>query len=246
MDSGSLIIFIGLTIGYFILISLPIPETFKKIITYLYYLAVIATQIIAAISISKNNCGTAQISDVFIWGFIPWFIIFIGFSLLLTIFPGWKAPFSNTFGYLVVKLMGVSDVFNNMLKPSIQSNDPGLNKIVEKVFEDNSILINEITPTNFDNVISKLNKIWINTSSSTFINNMNELRKLVEIKDNVSSFLWMILIGTVTASMSSMGLMSSQCVKSSEQIHKEAQEYKAQLKSQQQNSQQPRTYTIRD
>lgn len=245
MDSGSLVIYILITIMYYIIISLPIPDIFKTVTKYIYFLLIIATQIMAAYTVSKTTCGTAQISEVFIWGFIPWVVVFLGLNLILSMFPGWKAPFSNTFGYLVVKLAGVGDVFNNMLKPSIQSGDTGLNKIIEKVYEDNSILINEMTPSNFDNVISKLSKV-MNTSSATFSQNREKLRYLVEIKDNVSSFIWSVLIGTITASMASMGLMSSECVKSTEQIHKEAAAYKAQIKQQDENKKQPRTYTVRD
>lgn len=245
MDSGSLIIYIILTIFYYVFIILPIPESLKRVLYYLYYLLVITSQIFMGYIISKNNCGTAQIGDVFLWGFIPWIIVFIGFNLILKLMPGWKSPFSNTFGYLVVKMMGVRSVFNSMLKPSIQSSDTGLNKIVEKVFEDNSILINEMTPDNFDNVIVKLGKLW-DTGASNFSENKERLKYLVSVKDNVSQFIWAILIGLITVSMSSMGILSSKCKKSTEQIKKEAKEYKEQLTKQSQNKKEPRIYTIKD
>lgn len=247
MDSSSLIIYIVLTLFYYILVLLPIPDSLKNVLKYLYYLLVIGTQVLMAYIISKNTCGTAQISDVFIWGFVPWIIVFVGFNLILRLFPGWKSPFSNTFGYLVVKMAGVNNIFNSMLKPSIKSDDAGLNKIVEKVFEDNSILINQITPSNFDNVIKKLGKLW-DSGSKTFNEDKDRLRYFVGIKDTVSEFIWSLLIGIITVSMSSMGVISSKCVKSTEQIHKEALAYKKTLKEQydEKNNTVKRQYTIKD
>jgi len=245
MDSSSLVIYIILTIFYYVFIMLPIPESLKNVLHYLYYILVITSQILMAYIISKNACGTAQIGDIFLWGFIPWVIVFIGFNLILKLMPGWKSPFSNTFGYLVVKIAGVSDVFNSMLKPSIQSNDAGLNKIVEKVFEDNSILINQITPDNFDSVIDKLGKLW-DMGTPSFNESKEKLRYLVSVKDTVSQFIWAILIGLITVSMSSMGILSSKCRKSTEQIKKEALAYKEQLKAQNDEKKDPRVYTIKD
>jgi hypothetical protein len=245
MDSGSLIIYIAITSAYFILISLPIPESIKKIAKYVYFLLVIASQIIAAFTISKKMCGTAQISDIFIWGFIPWIIVFLGLNLVLTMFPGWKAPFSNTFGYLFAKLFGIRNVFNEMLKPSIKSSDAGLNKLMEEVYEDSSILINQITPENFDVAITKLGKLW-DRSASNFTGNMEKLKLLVTLKDNVSMYIWSILIGTITASMASTGLMSSECVKSTQQVHNETEAYLSHLEKESNNKKEKRIYTVKD
>lgn len=245
MDSGSLIMYIAITTIYFIIISFPIPDTLKKILKYVYFLLVIGSQIIAAYTISKTMCGTPQIGNILIWGFIPWIIVFLGLNLLLSIFPGWKAPFSNTFGYLIVKMFGIRDTFNHLLKPSITSSDKALNKLMEEVYEDNSILINQMTPENYDTAISKLGKL-LDKTNPLFQSSLDKLKMLISVKDNVSLYIWSILIGTVTASMANTGLMASECVKSSKQVHNELNNYTQQLEADANNAKPKRVYTIKE
>ena len=54
---------------------------------------------------------------------IPWVIIFGILNVLLLQFPGWKAPFSNTIGYLIANIAGAKNLlidyifcFENFLK----------------------------------------------------------------------------------------------------------------------------------
>ena len=35
---------------------------------------------------------------------------------ILTIMPGWKSPFANTFGYAVLRLLGVNDLMRKLMK----------------------------------------------------------------------------------------------------------------------------------
>ena len=65
--------------------------------------------------------------------------------------PGWKAPFSNTLGYLIVWLSGVNNSFYKILKQ-----DNNENKLLQMVYKDPSIMINEITPENFDLFIARM------------------------------------------------------------------------------------------
>ena len=66
--------------------------------------------------------------------------------------PGWKAPFSNTLGYLIVWLAGVNNSFFKILKQ-----DNNQNKLLQMVYKDPSTMINEITPENFDLFIARMN-----------------------------------------------------------------------------------------
>jgi len=50
-------------------------------------------------------------------------MIFGILNLLLLTLPGWLAPFSNTFGYAIAKLAGLSDLMNEILRPKIVSKD---------------------------------------------------------------------------------------------------------------------------
>jgi hypothetical protein len=242
----AIVIFILLTIAYFIILNI-LGKNSKTPITIVYYCSVVLSQLYIAYEISKKTCGTPQIGDIFIWSIIPWVIIFFSLNLLLRLFPGWKAPFSNTFGYLITRIMGIKGLFNKLIKSDFNANDKGLSKIAEYIFEDQSMLINEMTPENFDLSVKKLDKLW-DKSQADFSKNMNSLRYLVTLKDYISEMIWFLLTGVLTISISSMGLLSSKCNKSVSQIKDEVEKYKEEIKAQKQNEKdkKERIYYIRE
>lgn len=242
----AVVLFIVLTLAYFIFKTI-LGRNMKQPITIIYYLLIVLTQFYSAYQISKNDCGTPQVMKIFIWGIIPWVIIFFGLNVVLLMFPGWKAPFSNTFGYLITRLFGIRNVFNELLKSDFNTNDKDLNKMMEEIYEDQSLLINQFTPDNFDTAIQKLDKLW-NKTSEGFQKNMEKLKFLINLKDDISRFIWYILTGILTISISSMGLLSGECKKSKEQIKDEVEEYKKQLaeREKQEKGKKQRIYNIRE
>ena len=81
------------------------------------YLAIMdSLQLSANLSNVKEKCGgDPQIAPALMYTLIPNVFIFGALIVGLLLFPGWKAPFSNTIGYLIVCLptMKIKDVFNN-------------------------------------------------------------------------------------------------------------------------------------
>lgn len=215
------IIFISLTLLYLALVYFNGESTVTYVI---YFCLLITSQIFFTFLASKELCGSAQMSSVFVWGLVPWIFIFLSINILLRFFPGWKAPFSNTFGYGLVNLMGVSKTLNIMLKSNFTSKDSGLNKIAEKIYEDQSILINEFTPENFEISISKL-KPLLDSSKKGYSEALEYFKKLVRLKDEVSRGIWYILTGILTISVSNMGIASSECNKTPTQIKEEVKSY---------------------
>jgi len=65
----------------------------------------------------SSSCGgaTPDPGVVFKATFIPWILIFGVVMAVLIAAPGWKAPFSNTIGYLVVKMSGGNKYLLNIL-----------------------------------------------------------------------------------------------------------------------------------
>ena len=87
-----------------------------KIIFILYILLLLAGNYLINTSITTELCsGTPQWGTTFIVTFIPWIIIFGILNIILIIFPGWLVPFSNTFGYFIVSLFGIKDLFNDKI-----------------------------------------------------------------------------------------------------------------------------------
>ena len=276
----AIIVFIVITLLYFIASVLIPNKNVSNVLTAIYYLLIFGSQIGIVLIATKQRCGSYMLGTTLQYGIIPWLVIFGGFVTFLHFFPGWKAPFSNTFGYFVTYLMGVKTIFNKLLKSDFKSSDPKLNKIMQDVYQDKAMLINESTPNNFEKIAQvqrggadvllnessnkllkpdfessdlKLNKIMqdvyqdkamlineftpnnfekaINDlapimNSDVVQNNkvnwrndaLKTLEKLVVVKDEVSRFIWYVLIGTLITSMSNLGIMSHSCNYSVQQM----------------------------
>ena len=50
-------------------------------------------------AVGSKNFGL----NSFIYSFVPFIFIFGSLLVAMILFPGWKAPFSNTLGYFIVK-----------------------------------------------------------------------------------------------------------------------------------------------
>lgn len=246
ISSTALMIFVIITVLYFIFLYF-LDKKFSNGITIIYYLLVIISQLLLVYKQTQTICKSGQIGTTFIWGLIPWFVVFFGLNVALRVFPSWKAPFSNTFGYLVTYLMGIRSTFNSMLKSNYKTDDAGVNKVMQDIFQDQSILINEMTPKNFDTAISKLSSI-LNTKAEGFQDNMEKLKKLVYLKDEVSRFIWYLLTGGLVISMSNMGVISAKCSKSLTQMDKEMTEYQEAIQKQAENekNKKPMNYIVRE
>ena len=64
----------------------------------------------------KQMCGEPYFGLALMATIVPWTFIFGILNVALIMMPGWKAPFSNTFGYLLVKMNGIQGVFNDIFK----------------------------------------------------------------------------------------------------------------------------------
>ena len=109
---------------------------------YCFYLAVVvSTQCYINIANEAENVGTPQTLTA-ILHLNTILFIFGTLMIVLMFFPGFNSPFSNTLGYLFCRLpfMGIKSTFMNILKTDSQ------NKLLKTVYEDPSIMINEITP----------------------------------------------------------------------------------------------------
>tara|TARA_A100001015_G_C14807552_1_gene639514 strand:- start:3 stop:881 length:879 start_codon:yes stop_codon:yes gene_type:complete len=153
----TLIYFIILTLTYFILKYLLSEKYDSKnkgigiALTVAYLVITFIMQVMINISNAKERCGgTPQTMIAILYTVIPNLLIFGGLLMILMFFPGWKAPFSNTLGYLITLMLDVKSTFINILKSDMS------NKLLRMVYTDPSLMINEITPENFDLFISKM------------------------------------------------------------------------------------------
>lgn len=142
-----------------------------------YLLFVITGEYFINLNLSESMCGVRQWKSSFFVTILPWFLIFGVLHLFLALFPGWLSPFSNTFGYLVAKLMGLPDLMKTILV-EVNPNGTEASRALESVRTDNTLLINELYAES-----GKIAKMEI-TDPKT------REKKLVDKKDDRGAPIW--------------------------------------------------------
>ena len=208
-----------------------------KIITLIYLGLVILSQFFINLNSTKKMCGINQPMVAVMTTFIPWVFIFGSLNILLYVLPGWKAPFSNTFGYLITKIAGITSLFNKILKSDTQ------NKMIKEIYEDQSLVINEITPTNFD-------QFWLKFKDGNLLNsNANTykegLRNLVRLKDIVAEFMWFLFSGLLISSVSQNSITNSTCYKNIDVMKKQHSSWEVE-KNKKEKKKKKQVYFVRD
>lgn len=250
----SFIYFVGLTTVYFTLKYFLAEKHGAKnkglgiALTAVYIIVMVLLQFGTNMKNATEKCGgTPQTFAAFNYTVMPNLFIFGLLLMIMLFFPGWKSPFSNTLGYIIVKFAGAQETFVNMLKQS------GNNKLLSMVYEDPSMMINEMTPENFDLFISRLagknggtddlpvaiaepvptpsappmkggkrrkQRGGSNTSilAPDYKKYIPDLYNFVVLKDNISEFLWYILTGYLVIQNSNTYIMSIRCKRSAGEL----------------------------
>lgn len=193
--------------------------------------------------LGKNNCGGYGNVSMAFASATPLFLLVL-FYILLKLFSSWKQPFSNTFGYLAVKKYIVQPFLDLMPNNKKQ-------KIIREVYEDPALLINEITKENFPDFMKRVydfNGIQSDEGKNSFFNkqkkNIEKLLTYVYAKENLSSIIWLFLIGVVSILLSFNYMTVYGCKMSDDDKRKHIQNTKKKL-----NTQKPaetkRVYNVR-
>lgn len=196
-------IFFWLSAIYFyiktsILSSVPVSDAFflAIVIIFMYFVNV---------NMVQTNCGGLTTSSTaFKATLFPWIGIFGPMLLALYMFPEWKKPFSNTFGYLIARIAGGNKALIDLLNPGQESS-------LHYVYNDPSLLINQFTPTNFDAMLASFSKITVVTPEKR-----NAFLQIVKLKDAVSEWIWYLLTASIVISTSSSMIMNGECTKSAD------------------------------
>ena len=204
----------------------------NNVFKLIYILLLIAGSYIINLNIAKALCNTNNIqwNNIFFITVLPWIIIFGILYFLLELFPGWINPFSNTIGYLVVKLLGVGKVIDSLLSSTDVSTDGGNNdliKAINNLKNNKSKLINEfdIKSTDYESFVKKLNdeKIF-NITDPNNNDIVFELYRLINIKHLIGKMIWYILAGILIASISYNYIINITCEKTLDEIKRDYEE----------------------
>jgi hypothetical protein len=182
-------------------------------LTIIYLVIMILIQLTTNMQNAKEKCGgTPQTIAAINYTLMPNLFIFGGLMMVMLFFPGWRAPFSNTIGYLCVMGAGIKETFTNILKTD--SN----NKLLKMVYRDPSMMINEITPENFYLFIDKMGSPPNSILSSNYKKHIPDLYNLVVLKDKISEFLWYMFSGYLVIQNSNSYVMSIRCSRSPDEL----------------------------
>ena len=178
----------------------------RTILLAIYIIGVVGAQYSFNTKITTALCGNVQTGSSLMMTLLPNVCMFGLIIIIFNFFPGWKAPFSNTFGYVAALFGGVRRIFLDMMETS-----PGGNKLIQDVYDNPQLLLNEITPTNFESYMIELkrNKVIGDGAEKYF----SKLYKLVALKDSMSELLWYLLVGTLVISVSYNALIELSCQK---------------------------------
>lgn len=240
-----LVIFIIATILYFFMRFMT-PK-YNTISTTIYYLVVISSQFIFNMSLQNELCGDSNYGSAILVTLIPWIMIFGVLQAMLIIFPGWKQPFSNTFGYLVTRMAGINDVLFKILKAPKGTSTP-LEKTLHDIYSDPSLFINQVTPDNFDQFVLK-SRFMFKSGMSNQSENLNKFRTLIRLKELIGEFIWYLLSGLLVTTVSYNSIANGNCSHSVDEMKKRHAEYEEDIKKQKEeakNAPPERVYKIRD
>ena len=213
-----------------------------KIIFIVYILLLFSGNYLINTSITAQICGgTPQWGTTFISTFIPWILIFGIINIVLVIFPGWLIPFSNTFGYFVVTLFGLKDLFNqHIIEPKNKFGnvdgpntrvDMNVARALQQIYGNESLLINEIPRASdlkgdeaknpvdiFRDFFSTMQQLKIFKNNEDIDKAKVELYRLLKIKDYVAEYIWYILAGILVSSISYNYIVNIGCDINSQQM----------------------------
>ena len=234
----SIFVYIGVTVVYFIM-KYMMPEK-STVLFVIYFILILVSQFILNIYLAKQICnspsnvGTAAVATI-----IPWVIIFGLLNLLLTIFPGWLAAFSNTIGYAVASMVGGSSFFTEQLLNVGNEPDKDVLKVIQNIISDPSTIINTLNDENIlsfwnRSVKAQLFKNRLEPIEDVNANNsplFNELKKYIMLKNLVSYFIWYLLTGILITSISYNYMLTVPCVQTPKQARAAAAQFLADKKN---------------
>lgn len=245
----SIIFFVIITTIYSIIKYNLKSNTSQTIYFGIYICVLLIGQFFINLNLSNVLCGENQWGTTLMITAIPWVFIFVMISYLLTLFPGWLAPFSNTFGYGVALLAGIGSLMNNILQPNpklVPNNQQ--TKIIQEslahIYADKSLLINEITLENFNYFWQKMSGIFKEGVKDNTQLKL-QLYNMVKLKTLVAEYIWYILTGLLVTSVSYNYLINSGCSRSTDEMTKRHDEYLKNL-SEKQSDDDKRVYSTTD
>jgi len=232
--------YVIILLGYLIYKTMNVPdlnaaggdaEIVSPLIGGLFIAAILIGEYMISIGMIKTVCGFEQ------WGFgamvtfVPWVLIAGMIKFILMLRPGWLVPFSNTIGYFLASaIFGLTESFGkivpNNFTPGENAGQDGTDvaKAIHEIYEDQSLLINQMTPDNLASMIEKFTNAGIfkppSSNNDEYELCIKSITKAVYFKLFVSEFIWLLLAGVLVISITFNYIVNYGCKMTSEQLVK--------------------------
>lgn len=165
----------------------------------IFLLVVMVVMYFMNVEVLKKRCGASDMGVVAKATFVPWGVLLGGIIVVLRLLPGWKQPFSNTFGYLIVLLGGGKQKLRDMLQTATT---PSL-KFVQ---DDPWAVLANFSTVSFDKTLDALRK-----DSPIAEDKVGAFRKIILLKDLMSELIWYMLVGSVAITLSYSTMTAYKC-----------------------------------
>lgn len=187
------------------------PGEDKLLSKVLYLLSVLGINVYLMWLLKSKQCMNPDIGWVFGGPILSWIFLFVPMFWLLENMYVWLQPFGNTFGYLFIKLMGVTSFMDRIL--NVPDSDGPINKYIKYIHSEPWGFFSMLT-TNVDAKpdILQANKAFtelkdrLNKNEYTDINRA-EFISYVRMKELVAKFVFYLLTLNLMTDITAVFLM---------------------------------------
>lgn len=225
--STQIALFGSWTIGYYVIRYKLNKPLFTTVLTLIYFLGIIIGMFGLNMAMTKEICGSVQTGTAIMITSVPWLTIFGIMMIMIRIFPGWLMPFSNTFGYLIVKLGNIEKVMSSIIAPKAASGDTLQEKqtafAIEQIYSNKSLIINELTEANYENFWERTKNAGLLTKNADEYK--DSLLNLIRLKNIVAEFFWSLLSGILAIAISNNYVADTACERSTKEMIERMNQY---------------------
>jgi hypothetical protein len=202
------------TIYYVIKYNLEASNNMNTVYFLMYIMILIVSLFFVNLNMTYAMCGSFQWDTTFYVTVGPWLVIFGLLFIGLQTFPSWLMPFSNTIGYGLALLGGLSDTTEKLFKSTENATKDELG-FLEKIYTDKSLIINEITTNNFEKFWANMKGLFREEVKNDSTNKVKKsLFQLVKLKELTAEYIWYLFAGVLITSISFNFIIRSSCKKS--------------------------------
>ena len=225
MIFANIVAFILTTVLYFMKLK-PSATTNDYQGLGIYVTITILLQFVFNLGSIWSSCGSISNDSMGAAGLITfgyWLILVMAIAALIS-FPALKGAFADVFGYLVVR-NEANELLSSMLsgeKPVDETNE--LAAMTAKLLGNKSLVINELTPDNFNNVWTE--KYARLATGPDVAAKSARLRELTERRDSIGEAMWYLYTGIFVTMFVDMKIKLRGCMSSQAAMQQQYADFK--------------------